>query len=202
MNTGPYCLLCPDSYYVSDNGECLDCTSVGTTVAQFIGTFLGVVVLVVAMLSMFSPGETLSKAPHRTRPRAQAADDDTREGMQLLAVSNLLQRLQEATELTHSCEGRHMDFSTETIHAEVEDILVTTELILGRLTRAVSRHTDPRVGDAALRKIAAYAGRLNPVIDQIESCISSLSGAASKDVSTAVSHTRQAQHNLIVDTVE
>lgn len=192
-NTGPYCTVCPSSYFASVSGVCLECGSAsGLTTVQAAGFLLAVCLLLVAV-TLVGPC-ILIKA-------SAAGNDDTPpvEPLPLFtittgvapqpALTTLRQKLLELGLLV-ACLRRDLTgtFSHQ-LDAQLQDLLVTIEMFLLKLIRVLPRvpEADP---DRTVKKAISNAQLLCPVIDQLAAGLAGLSGAASVEATTVILHVR------------
>ena len=194
-NTGPYCMVCPSSYFTSVSGVCLECGSAsGVTTAQAAGVLLSVCLLLV--------GATFVGTCTR---KASAAGGDTpeMEPLPLFSItaaaavttppqSTLTTLRQKIVELglLVACVRRDLTgtFSHQ-LDAQLQHLLVTIEMFVLKLIRVLPRMPDPDP-DRTTKKAISNAQLLCPVIDQLAAGLAGLSGAAPVEATTVIQHAR------------
>lgn len=191
-NTGPYCMVCPSSYFASVNGVCLECGSTsGVTTVQVAGFLLSVCLLLV--------GATLVGPCIR---KASVAGGDTPEieplplfsitagaSIPQSALTTLRQKTVELGLLV-ACLRRDLTgtFSHQ-LDAQLQHLLVTIEMFVLKLIRVLPRVPEPDP-DRTTKRAISNAQLLCPVIDQLAAGLAGLSGAAPVEATTVIQHVR------------
>lgn len=186
-NTGPYCQVCPRSYFSSVNGVCVECGSVhGVTAVQSLGMMLAVLLLL-GVATFVGP---VSKQALETGK----GDDTPQKGSvpllhvhatQQATIDMLRKKMLDLGLLVTNLRHNLLDESPQRSSTEVKDLLVTTEMFTLKLIRLLPRAPNPGPG-TAMKQVFLQAHLLCPAIDQLASALAGLSGAVPGEEATII----------------
>lgn len=184
-NTGPYCLVCPTSHYVSVNGVCLECeSSSGATAVEILGMVLGTCLLLgaptfVGSANLQAHATSNGGAVQKTSSLLNAST------VQQSTTKRLRQKLLEVETFVTFLRHDVLHTLPERVAPQVQDLLVTVEMFTVKLDRLLSRTPYPDTAPG-MKKVVMRSELLCPVIDQLASALAGLSGAASGEQATVV----------------
>lgn len=182
-NVGPYCLVCPSSHFSSVKGVCLACGSSGVSTFQLLGIVSAACLLLSAVSFVGPVGEKADKA--ETFFRGKSGVVVTHDSI----FAKLWEKLFDLQTLVGCIRNDLPDTIPAQAIVQVQDLVVTIDMFMTRLLRLLPSVPSLEPG-LAMQKALVNAELLCPIIDQLASAVSGLSGVASGEVMTVVLHTR------------
>lgn len=191
-NTGPYCMVCPNSYFASVNGVCLECGSAGGVTTLQVAGFLLSMCLLLAGATLVGPCIMKTSGAGSDTPEIEPLPLFSITAGATSPQSALTTLRQKSVELglLVACLRRDLigTFSHQ-LDAQLGDLLVTIEMFLLKLIRVLPRVPDPDPNRTTKNAIS-NAQLLCPVIDQLAAGLAGLSGAAPLEATTVIQHVR------------
>lgn len=185
-NIGPYCLVCPSSHFASTTGVCLECGSYGgVTTVQVVGILLAVCLLLGAVTFVGAPDVKTSSVGNDTDRKESLLTRTTGLAPHKTTRERLRDKLVELGQLVGCVRCDLPDTLPRQVVAQIEDLLVTVEMFLLKLTWLLPR-VPPQEPGLRMEKALSNAELLCPVIDQLASTLAGLPGAATGEVATVV----------------
>ena len=180
-NTGPYCEVCPSSYFSSVNGTCVECGSFrGVTPVQLLGAVLAAMTLLGAATFVSSTNREASETSNGGDEESSCKGSMSLlrgvHTMQPVSVEILREKLIGLGPLLASLREDLLDSSPQRSSAQVKELVVTIEMFIAKVLRLLPRVPDAEPSEA-MKKTFLQAGLLCPVIDQLASALAGWSGA-------------------------